>query len=160
MIARRVVTFVILGAFLALGVLSFLGDRLLSGIFIAVAGTVLVRHAVSICPRCSNVACGFNPRHAKIGERPAVEPVGSNDEKYSDLPITRTTVLPLLASGPLAVIGAWRYSPIAAVVVSVVALSAHFVFRELTCSRCGNDCAGNCNGQYREWKAAQRRRGS
>lgn len=160
MIARRVISAVILGAFLALAILSFLGNRVLSGVFIVVAGTVLVRHAVSLCPRCSNLACGFNPRRLKVEAEPLVEAGDDRGSGFSDLPITRTTVVPLLASGPFAVIGAWLYSPVVTVVVAAVALTAHFVFRELTCSRCGNDCAGNCNGRYREWRAAQRRLGS
>jgi hypothetical protein len=77
-------------------------------------------------------------------------------EGFSDLPITRTTVIPLLLSGPLAFIGAWQYDPVATVTVGVVALTAHSVFRRLTCSHCGNDCAGNCNADYRRWKAVQR----
>jgi hypothetical protein len=155
MTAHGLTAVVILGAFLALAILSFLGDRLLSVIFIAVAGTVLARHAVSLCPRCSNLACGFNPRIAKGGAKGPVEPDDSCESGFSDLRITRTTVVPLLIAGPLAVIGAWRYSPLATVAVAVVALAAHTVFRHLTCSRCGNDCAGNCNGRYREWKQAQ-----
>lgn len=155
MTARRVTSVVILCAFLALGVLSFLGSRVLSAIFIVVAGAVLVRHAVSLCPRCSNLACAFNPRSKVVAGSSA--PDDRSGGPFSDLEITRTTVVPLLVAGPLAVIGAWLYSPVATVVVGVVALSAHSVFRHLTCSRCGNDCAGNCNERYREWKAAQRR---
>ncbi len=64
-------------------------------------------------------------------------------------------MVPLLLTGPLAVIGAWQYSPVLTVVTAGVAVSAHFVFRELTCKHCGNDCAGNCNAQYRTWKAAR-----
>lgn len=159
MLARRVTATVILCAFLALGVLSFLGDRVLSAIFIVVAGTVLVRHALSLCPRCSNLACAFNPRSKVVAAGSSTLDDGSGGP-FSDLEITRTTVVPLLLAGPLAVIGAWKYSPAATVVVAVVALSAHSVFRHLTCSRCGNDCAGNCNEAYREWKAAQRQPGS
>lgn len=160
MIARNVTSAVILGAFLALAILSFLGDRVLSAVFIVVAGTVLVRHAVSICPRCSNFACGFNPRRGKASPERSPEHGSGGGEEFSDLPITRTTVVPLLVSGPLAVIAAWRYSPLATVAFAAVALAAHSVFRELTCGRCGNDCVGNCNGRYREWKVAQRRPGS
>jgi len=107
---------------------------------------------VKLCPRCSNMACAFNPNVSKADE-PTTHDVGGT--RFSDLPITRTTVLPLLATGPLAFIGAWLYSPIAAAVVGVVALAAHTVFRRLTCSRCGNDCAGNCNPHYRKWKHSQ-----
>lgn len=159
MLARRVTAIVILCAFMALGVLSFLGDRVLSAIFIVVAGTVLVRHAVSLCPRCSNLSCAFNPRSNVVAAGSSTLDDGSGGP-FSDLEITRTTVLPLLVAGPLAVIGAWKYSPVATVAVAAVALSAHSVFRHLTCSRCGNDCAGNCNARYREWKAAERRSGS
>lgn len=144
MAVRRGVSLVILGAFLALAVLSFLGDRVLSLVFIVVAGTVLTRQALSLCRRCSNLACAFNPRFGDTYE--------PGDAAYSDLPITRTTVLPLLATGPLAFIAAWRFSPAAAVAVGAVALTAHEVFRRTTCSRCGNDCLGNCNARYREWK--------
>jgi len=157
--ARRVTAVVILCAFLALGILSFLGDRVLSAIFIVVAGAVLVRHAVSLCPRCSNLACAFNPR-SKVVAAGSSPPDDGSGGPFSNLEITRTTVVPLLVVGPLAVIGAWKFSPLATVAVAVVALSAHSVFRHVTCSRCGNDCAGNCNGRYREWKAAQRRLGS
>jgi len=157
MAARRVTAVVILFAFLALAVLSFLGSRPLSVIFIVVAGTVLVRHAVSLCPRCSNLACAFNPRWKAVAGSPA--PDDGSGGPFSDLEITRTTVVPLLVAGPLAVIGAWLYSPVATVVAAAVALSAHSVFRHLTCSRCGNDCAGNCNRQYRDWKTAQRQLG-
>jgi hypothetical protein len=160
MTARRATAMVILGAFLALAILSFLGDRVLSVIFIVVAGTVLVRHAVSLCPRCSNLACAFNPRAGKDGADIPTEPADSCESGFSDLRITRTTVVPLLIAGPLAVIAAWRYSPFATVAVAVVALSAHSVFRHLTCSHCGNECAGNCNVRYREWKRAQSRPGA
>jgi hypothetical protein len=139
---RRIISLVILGAFLALAVLSFLGDRVLSVVFIVVAGGVLAHHAVRLCPACSNRACAFNPRFD----------ADAGDESFSDLPITRTTVLPLLATGPLAFIAAWRASPPAAIAVGVVALSAHHAFRKATCSRCGNDCLGNCNERYRCWK--------
>ena len=151
MTARKVTSTVILCAFLALAVLSFLGDRVLSGIFIVVAGVVLVRQAVSLCPRCSNLACGFNPRRTGPGDD-SLGAGGLAEDEFSDLPITRTTVLPLLATGPLAFIAAFRFSPPAAVAVGAVALVAHTVFRRITCSRCGNDCAGNCNERYREWK--------
>jgi hypothetical protein len=151
--ARRVTAVVILFAFLALGVLSFLGNRVLSLVFIVVAGVVLARHATVLCPRCSNLACAFNPHFGKSGEPVPARDDGGADP-FSDLEITRTTVVPLLATGPLAVIAAWMYSPVATVAVGAVALTAHSVFRRLTCSRCGNDCAGNCNGRYREWKAA------
>jgi hypothetical protein len=151
--ARRTTALVILGSFLALAVLSFLGDRLLSGVFIVVAGAVLTRHAVNLCPRCSNLACAFNPR-ATTDAAGVPESDGSGGP-YSNLAITRSTVIPLLIAGPLAVLAAWRFSPLATVVVAAVALSAHSVFRHLTCSRCGNDCAGNCNGRYRGWKAAK-----
>ena len=153
MTARRVTSLVILIAFLALAVLALLGNPILGAIFVVVAGAVLARNAVNLCPRCSNVACAFNPRASKSD--PAVCE-GDGAEGYSDLPITRTTVIPLLLSGPLAFIGAWQYNPVAAVTVGVVALSAHSVFRRVTCSRCGNDCVGNCNARYRQWKTAQR----
>ncbi len=129
-----------------------LGNPILGAVFIVVAGAVLVRNAVSLCPRCSNLACAFNPRAAKSGP---VGPEAEGVEGFSDLPITRTTVVPLLLTGPLAFIGAWQYNPFAAVTVGVVALTAHSVFRRLTCSRCGNDCAGNCNARYRQWKTAK-----
>ena len=159
MIARRVTSMVILFAFAALAALSFFGDRVLAAIFIVVAGTVLARHAVKLCPRCSNLACAFNPRSAKAGSAPAAPRSASDGDGFSNLGITRTTVVPLLATGPLAAVGAWRYSPAATVAVAVVALTAHSVFRHLTCSHCGNDCAGNCNRHYREWSVAQRRVG-
>jgi len=152
MAARRLTALVILGAFLALAVLSFLGDRVLSSVFIVVAGTVLARHATSYCGRCSNLACAFNPRATQQG---SIETCDQQTRGFSDLPITWTTVVPLLATGPLAVIGAWRYSPAATVVVAIVALSAHSVFQRLTCAHCGNDCVGNRNERYREWKRAQ-----
>jgi lysylphosphatidylglycerol synthetase-like protein (DUF2156 family) len=154
MTARRLTALVILIAFLAFAVLSFLGDRVLSVIFIVVAGAVLGRHAVSLCARCSNIACAFNPRaSAAAGGPPELREESASG--FSDLPITWTTVVPLLATGPLAVIAAWKYSPVATVVVVAVALTAHSVFRRLTCSHCGNDCAGNCNRSYREWKRTQ-----
>jgi hypothetical protein len=158
MTARRVTSVVILCAFLALAVLSFLGNWVLSAVFIVVAGVVLVRHAISLCPRCSNLACAFNPRSRT--DKGASAPDDGSAGPFSDLEINRTTVIPLLIAGPLAVIGAWFYSPIATTAVAVVALSAHSVFRHLTCSRCGNDCAGNCNSRYRAWKTEQRRAGT
>ena len=153
MTARRVTALVILGAFLALAVLSVLGNPVLGVLFIAVAGVVLGHHALRLCPRCSNLDCAFNPRFLKTDTRGTGS---TTDEPYSDLPVTRTTVIPLLLTGPLAFVGAWLYSPVAAVAVAVVALSAHTVFRRITCSHCDNDCAGNCNEQYRQWKRSQR----
>jgi hypothetical protein len=153
--ARRATSFVILGAFLALAVLAVLGNPVLGGLFIVVAGVVLGHHAVRLCPRCSNLECAFNPRFSRPGAR-VREDAGGGAETYSDLPITRTTVMPLLLFGPLAFVGAWVYNPVAAVAVGGVALAAHTVFRRITCSHCGNDCAGNCNASYRQWKRAQR----
>jgi hypothetical protein len=153
--SRRATSLVILGAFLALAVLSVLGNPLLGGLFVVVAGLVLGHHAVRLCPRCSNLACAFNP-HFSRAEAESSEGVDSYNNAYSDLPITRTTVIPLLVFGPLAFVGAWQYSPAAAVGVGIVALSAHTVFRRITCSHCGNDCAGNCNVGYREWKRRSR----
>jgi len=150
--ARRVTSLVILVAFLALAVLSVIGNPVLGAVFVVVAGAVLAHHAVRLCPRCSNLACAFNPRASKsdpvVCERGGVA-------GFSDLPITRTTVVPLLLAGPLAFIGAWQYSPMAAVTVGAVPLGAHTVFRRLTCSHCGNDCAGNCNRHYGQWKASK-----
>jgi hypothetical protein len=151
--ARTATSLVILASFLALAVLSILGNSILGTIFIVVAGSVLVRNAVSLCPRCSNLACAFNPRSSKSG---VAGGEGAEVEAFSELPITRTTVVPLLLSGPLAFVGAWRYNPIAAVAVGVVALSAHSVFTRLTCSHCGNDCLGNCNPLYRRRKTSRR----
>ena len=151
MTSRRVTSLVILGAFLALAVLAVLGNRVLGGLFVVVAGLVLGHHAVRLCPRCSNLECAFNPRFSRM-ETPASEGIEIDGNAYSDLPITRTTVIPLLLVGPLAFVGAWQYSPAAAVGVGIVALTAHTVFRRLTCSHCGNNCAGNCNVGYREWK--------
>jgi hypothetical protein len=155
--ARRVTSLVILGAFLALAILAFLGNLVLGAIFIVVAGAVLARSRFRLCPRCSNMACAFNPRAPK-SEMPDWD--CADAQGFSDLPITRNTVLPLLLAGPLAFVAAWLYNPYAAVAVGVVALAAHTVFRKLTCSQCGNDCAGNCNPAYRAWKAAQRESGS
>jgi hypothetical protein len=57
MILRRVSALgILLSAFVGLGVLSFLGNRVLSGIFIVTALMVLVRHGFGLCPRCSNLA--------------------------------------------------------------------------------------------------------
>ncbi len=153
--ARRATSLVILGAFLALAVLAVLGNPVLGGLFIVVAGVVLGHHATRLCPRCSNLECAFNPRFSRSGAR-VPEGIGGGVEEYSNLPITRTTVVPLLLFGPLAFVGAWLYNPVAAVAVGVVALSAHTVFRRITCSHCGNDCAGNCNASYRQWKRARR----
>jgi hypothetical protein len=150
--ARRVTSLVILGAFLALTVLSVLGNPIFGVLFIVLAGGVLAHHALSLCPRCSNLACAFNPRFSRAGTA-ASDSVG--EDAFSDLPLTRTTVVPLLLTGPLAFIGAWQYSPVAAVFVAAVALGAHTVFRRITCSHCGNDCAGNCNARYRQWKTSQ-----
>lgn len=154
MTARRVTSTVILIAFLALAVLAVLGNWILGATFIFVAGTVLGRHAVSLCPRCSNLSCAFNPRSSGTDEA-ARESAAA--EGFSDLSITRTTVVPLLLFGPLAFIGAWQFNPFAAVAVGALALGAHSVFRKITCSRCGNDCAGNCNERYRQWKSIQGR---
>ena len=151
--ARRVTSLVILGAFLALAVLAVLGNPVLGGLFIVVAGVVLGHHAVRLCPRCSNLECAFNPRFSRL-RTPAPEDIGVGDGGYSDLPITRTTVIPLLVVGPLAFLAALQYNPVAAVAVGGVALAAHTVFRRITCSHCGNDCAGNCNASYRQWKRA------
>ena len=161
MILRRVTALVIfLSAFLALGVLSFLGNRALSAVFIVTAGYVVVRHSTRTCTRCSNVHCGFNPNRSKLRTGRSAELDDGCATGFSDLPITRTTVAPLLITGPVAAIGAWQYSPIATIVVAVVILTAHFVFRELTCRHCGNDCVGNCNTRYREWKVAQKQQES
>ncbi|HET6351843.1 MAG TPA: hypothetical protein VFG89_06930 [Coriobacteriia bacterium] len=149
MALRHTTSLVILVAFLAFAILGVLGSPILGGIFVVTAGAVLANNAVRLCPRCSNTACAFNP-HASKAASPMPDDV--DGQPFSDLPITRTTVLPLLATGPLAFLGAWLYNPIAAVVVAVVALTAHTVFRRVTCSHCGNDCAGNCNPQYRKWK--------
>jgi len=154
-----VTSLVILGAFLALAVLAVLGNPVFGVLFIAVAGVVLGHHAMRLCPRCSNLDCAFNPRFLKAGAR-GTGTATATDEPYSDLAITRTTVIPLLLTGPLAFVGAWQYSPVAAIAVAVVALSAHTVFRRITCSHCGNDCAGNCNEQYRQWKRSQRDAGA
>jgi len=153
--ARRVTSLVILGAFLALAVLAVLGNPVLGGLFIVVAGVVLGHHAMRLCPRCSNIECAFNPRFSRPGAR-MPEGTAGVAEGYSNLPVTRTTVIPLLLFGPLAFVGAWQYNPVAAVAVGVVALATHTVFRRITCSHCGNDCAGNCNASYRQWKRAQR----
>lgn len=152
--ARRYTAIAILGAFLALAVASFLGNWILSVVFIIAAGIVLARHAVGLCPRCSNLACAFNPRAAKQSPDETAPDDGSVGP-YSNLAITRTTVVPLLITGPLAVVAAWQFSPVLTVIIAAWALSAHTVFRHLTCSRCGNDCAGNCNPLYREWKAVR-----
>ena len=152
MAARRVTSLVILGAFLALAVLAVLGSPFLGATFVVVAGSVLVHHAVKLCPRCSNMACAFNPHASEADSLPRED---ADRAGFSGLPITRTTVVPLLVTGPLAFVGAWLYSPVAAVTVGFVALGAHTVFRRLTCSRCGNDCVGNCNPRYREWKASR-----
>jgi len=157
MTTRRATSLVILGAFLALAVLSVLGNPVLGVIFIVGAGVVLGHHAARLCPRCSNLDCAFNPRFSG-SHSPGSGSVSK--DAFSDLPITRTTVVPLLLVGPLALVGAWLYSPVAAVAVAVVALSAHTVFRRITCSHCGNDCAGNCNEQYRQWKRSQRDTGA
>ena len=154
MTSRRVTSLVILGAFLALAVFSVLGNRVLGGLFVVVAGLVLGHHAVRLCPRCLNLQCAFNPRFSRMETR-ASEGIEIDRNAFSDLPITRTTVIPLLLVGPLAFVGAWQYSPAAAVGVGIVAVSAHTVFRRLTCSHCGNSCAGNCNVRYREWKRRQ-----
>ncbi|MCX6031584.1 MAG: hypothetical protein NT169_20070 [Chloroflexi bacterium] len=156
-IGRRVASLVILSMILALCVLSFLGNPLLSVPFIAVTITVLARHASSLCPRCSNLACAFNPHRASVAADVPQGPDCTMKEEFSDLPITRTTVIPFLVSGPVAFVGAWQYSPYGAVVVVTVLLAAHFVFQKLTCSHCGNNCVGNCNTTYQEWKAAQKR---
>jgi len=143
LIVRQLTSLVILIAFLALAVLAFLGDRVLSAVFIVVAGVVLVHHARSLCPRCSNRACAFNPR---FRERDGSCDLGV--AAPSRLNVNRTTVIPLLVAGPLAVIAAWRYSPSWTLGVAAVALAAHSTFRELTCRHCGNDCVGNCNPAY------------
>ncbi len=160
MVIRKVSALaILLSAFLGLAALSFLGNRVLSGVFIVTAVAVLVRHAVRLCPRCSNLACGFNPRRtAGRGEGP-FEPDDCHGGEFSNTPITRTTVVPLLITGSLAAIGAWQYSPVAAIILAVAILAAHSLFRELTCRHCGNDCVGNCNKRYQEWKAVQRRQG-
>lgn len=152
MAIRRATSLVILGAFLALAVLSFLGNRVLGVLFIAAAGAVLTHHAIRLCPRCSNLACAFNPGFSRSRTQ---APESAARDAYSNLPITRTTVIPLLLFGPLAFIGALQYSPPATVAVAIVALTAHTVFRRITCSHCGNDCAGNCNSQYKQWKRSQ-----
>ncbi|HEX9093088.1 MAG TPA: hypothetical protein VF902_03815 [Coriobacteriia bacterium] len=157
--AHRATSYVILGIFLALAVLAFLGDRVLFAIYVVVAGAVLVHHAVSLCPRCSNLACAFNPRTRTTGA-PVPPDASAGDATYSDLPITRTTVVPLLLVEPLALYAAWRFSPVATIVFSGVALAAHQVFRKQTCTNCGNDCAGNCNGRYREWRRARTESGA
>lgn len=154
MILRRMSALgILLSAFVGLGVLSFLGNRILSGIFIVTALVVLVRHGFGLCARCSNLACGFNRR--RLGSEGSLEPDDCHGDEFSNLPITRTTVIPLLITGALAGIGAWQYSPLAAIVLAAAILTAHFVFRELTCRHCGNDCVGNCNARYREWKVAR-----
>lgn len=148
MLARRVTSFVILAAFAAIAVFAVLGDPWLAAVFLAVEAVVLGHHAFSLCGRCSNVACGFN--------RGCLEDGGdAGSPPYSDLPVTRTTVVPLLASYPLAVVAAWRFSPIATIATGAVGLAAHQAFRKLTCSRCGNACVGNCNEHYKAWKSAQ-----
>jgi len=158
MILRRVSALgILLSAFVGLGVLSFLGNRVLSGIFIVTALVVLVRHGFGLCPRCSNLACGFNPH--RLGGEGSFEPDDCHGGEFSNMPITRTTVIPLLITGSLAGIGAWQYSPLAAIVLAAAILTAHSVFRELTCRHYGNDCVGNCNARYREWKVAQQRLG-
>ncbi len=148
---------ILVSAFVGLGVLPFLGNRVLSGIFIVTALVVLVRHGFGLCPRCSNLACGFNPH--RLGGEGSFEPDDCYGGEFSNMPITRTTVIPLLITGSLAGIGAWQYSPLAAIVLAAAILTAHSVFRELTCRHCGNDCVGNCSARYREWKVAQQRLG-
>ena len=106
MLSRRLTSLTILASFLALAVLSFLGNPVLSVIFIVVAGAVLTHHATRLCPHCSNRACAFNPLFAG-----PPEPGAGRDSGFSDLNINRTTVIPLLLTGPLAVIAAWQFSP-------------------------------------------------
>lgn len=118
MIARRLTALVIfLSAFLGLGILSFLGNRWLSAVFIVAAGTVVARHAASICPRCSNIYCGFNPHRATKEPAEGGPGIPGCAGEFSNLPITKTTVAPLLVTGPFAALGAWLFSPIATVVL-------------------------------------------
>ena len=156
MTTRTVTSAVILGSFLALAVLSFMGNRFVSVVFVVVAGIVLIHHQVTLCPKCSNTACGFNPDRRELDPEDTVDSEFACGWGFSDLPITRTTVIPLLIVGPLAVLAAWWFSPIATLILAAVALTAHNVFRRLTCSRCGNDCVGNCNKHYHAWKRSQR----
>jgi hypothetical protein len=147
--SRRLTSLTILASFLALAVLSFLGNPVLSVIFIVVAGAVLTHHAIRLCPHCSNRACAFNPSFAG-----APEPGGGCSSDFSDLNINRTTVIPLLITGPLAVLAAWQFSPYWTLGVAVMALTAHSVFRRQTCAHCGNRCVGNCNPDYRSSRLA------
>lgn len=157
---RATSTVIFLTAFLGLGILSFLGNHWLSAIFIVTAGVVVVRHAVSLCPQCTNYCCGFNPRLPKISPEELSKHQSEGSAGFSNLPITRTTVLPLLLTGPLAVIGAWLFSPIATIALVGVIFIAHHVFTKITCSGCENNCVGNCNENYRTWKKAEKRVGS
>jgi hypothetical protein len=156
LLRRLTANVIFFSAFVGLGILSFLGNRWLSAIFIVTVIVVVARHSVSICAHCSNLACGFNPgqKNRKAGD--LLDDQGNCEGEFSNLPITRTTVIPFLITGPLAVIGAWLYSPIATIILLAIILIAHQVFTKLTCSYCGNNCVGNCNPRYKEWKAAQK----
>ena len=56
----------------------------------------------------------------------------------------------------IAVFAAWQFSPYWTVAWAVCALSAHSVFRELTCKHCENRCLGNCNPAYRTHRTTGR----
>jgi hypothetical protein len=161
MLLRKAVANVIFfSAFVGLGILALLGNWMLASVFIVTVVFVVSRHIFSICPRCSNFACGFNPRGKNISSSAQPEPGDVNGSGFSNLPTTRTTVLPFLITGPFAAIAAWIYSPVATVILFVIILIAHSIFSKITCSHCENDCVGNCNEEYKDWKAARNQPGA
>lgn len=142
--------------FVALGVLSFLGDRTLFWVYVATITPFLLLHALYLCPRCTNYSCAMNPRSPVFFLRRRHEDPRSATT-FSDHPIL-WTALPMSVSGVAATVGAWMFSPALTVAAAVFTVGVHRLYVRNTCRNCTNDCPGNGNAAYWAWKRPGSRR--
>lgn len=140
----------------AIGVLAFLGNRVVFYAYLGLWVPFAVYHSLRVCGRCTNLACGLNPRSPDFFLRMgAGKSESTNDLGYSDINPLPTSTLPLAALLVLGLVGGWQFSPLAVLLLLAVAAVNMTVYQRVSCARCTNNCPNNKNAAYWEWKKAR-----
>lgn len=152
MTIRRLVGWVWIALFFAIGIFAYFANPAVSFIYFILGITYSAFVFIKYCAECTNAYCPFNKNSVDfiIGRRNI-----SVKAEYSDIFAAKAS-MPLAALMLFTLYFIWLWSPFVVISLILLAVLNMVAYTTTSCRFCTNNCPNNRNKEYWEWKTSSK----
>ena len=151
---RKAAVWILVAGVVLTSVFAALGSTTVFAVYAVALGVTGWLHWSRGCAMCTNTACAINPRSPEcvFGTRRGAVATPEGEE-FSDLDSARLGI-PVVLALLVGLYGVWTFSPLALAATVLVIAAGFALYSCVSCTGCTNDCPGNRNPAYHEWKSS------